>query len=326
MWLVSTTQKAAPALPQLQGRSTVTDGGMETDLIFHHGVDLPHFAAFPLLETAQGRLLLTDYYDRYAAIAGRAGAGLMLESPTWRANPDWGDLLGYSQHALARANAAAIALLAQLKERYSATITDVIVSGMIGPRGDAYRPGHRMAPAAAAAYHRPQLEALARAGADMVTAYTLTDTGEAIGIVHAARDVGPPVAVSFTVETDGRLPSGATLAQAIIHVDDTAPPEYFLINCAHPTHVEPALTTTTGSWRERIVGIRYNASAKSHAELDDATELDDGDPQLLATAHHRLTPLLPRLSIVGGCCGTDARHVASMWNVDHACIAEAQAW
>jgi len=130
----------------------------------------------------------------------------------------------------------------------------------------------------------------------MVTAYTLTDTGEAIGIVHAARDVGPPVAVSFTVETDGRLPSGATLAQAIIHVDDTAPPEYFLINCAHPTHVEPALTTTTGSWRERIVGIRYNASAKSHAELDDATELDDGDPQLLATAHHRLTPLLPRLS------------------------------
>jgi len=322
---VNATQEAAPRLPQLAGRSIVTDGGMETDLIFHHGVDLPHFAAFPLVETAQGRLLLTDYYDRYAAIAGRAGAGLMLESPTWRANPDWGDLLGYSPHALALANASAIALLVGLRERYAATVTDVIVSGMIGPRGDGYRPGHRMEPAAAAMYHRPQVEALAQAGADMVTAYTLTDTGEAIGIVQAARDVGLPVAVSSTVKTDGRLASGATLAQAVVDVDAAAAPEYFLINCAHPTHVEPALTTP-GSWRERIVGTRCNASAKSHAELDDATELDDGDPQLLATAHERLTPLLPRLSIVGGCCGTDARHVASLWNVDHAGLAGAHEW
>jgi len=167
----------------------------------------------------------------------------MLESPTWRANPDWGDLLGYSPHALALANASAIALLVGLRERYAATVTDVIVSGMIGPRGDGYRPGHRMEPAAAAMYHRPQVEALAQAGADMVTAYTLTDTGEAIGIVQAARDVGLPVAVSFTVETDGRLASGATLAQAVVDVDAAAAPEYFLINCAHPTHVEPALTT-----------------------------------------------------------------------------------
>ena len=308
------TPKHALRLPQLQGRPVVTDGGMETDLIFHHGVDLPHFAAFPLLENAQGRALLEDYYDGYAAIGRRAGTGLMLESPTWRANPDWGDRLGYSASLLAKANRSAIAMLAQLRERYAQTIAAVIVSGMVGPRGDGYRPDTALEPDAAAAYHRPQLEAFADAEADMVTAYTLTDVGEAIGIVQAARDVGLAVAISFTVETDGQLRGGIPLAQAIADVDHAGGPEYFLVNCAHPTHIELALRQP-GVWRERIVGIRANASTKSHAELDGATELDEGDPRSLAAAHHRLNLGLPKLSIIGGCCGTDKRHVASLWNV-----------
>jgi S-methylmethionine-dependent homocysteine/selenocysteine methylase len=293
----------------------VTDGGMETDLIFHHAVDLPHFAAFPLLEVEQGRGMLRDYYDGYAAIAGRAGTGLMLESPTWRANPEWGERLGYSTKDLTRVNESAITMLAELRERYAETITDVVISGMVGPRGDGYRPGHLADPGEAAAYHLPQIEAFAHAGADMVTAYTLTDVGEAIGIVQASRVVGVPVAISFTVETDGRLPDGASLAQAVTEVDDDGGPEYFLVNCAHPTHVESGLAEP-GAWRERVVGIRVNASTKSHAELDEATELDEGDMQSLATAHDRLNPLLPRLSVVGGCCGTDARHVATLWSVD----------
>lgn len=309
------TRESATPLPQLRGRRMVTDGGMETDLIFHHGVDLPHFAAFPLLEDTPGQALLEDYYDSYAAIARAAGAGLMLESPTWRANPDWGDRLGYSTEDLARVNTSAIAMLAHLRERYAGTITDVILSGMVGPRGDGYRPGRLVDPGEAAGYHCPQIEAFAQAGADMVTAYTLTDIGEAIGIVQAARANGLPVAISFTVETDGRLPGGAPLAQAITEVDAAASPEYFLVNCAHPTHVERGLAQP-GAWHERIVGIRCNASTKSHAELDEATELDEGDPQLLGTAHDRLKPLLPGLSIIGGCCGTDARHVASLWSVD----------
>ena len=306
----------AVSLPQLHGRPMVTDGGMETDLIFHHGIDLPHFAAFPLLESARGQALLADYYDGYAAIARRAGAGLVLESPTWRANPDWGSRLGYSAADLARANTAAIALLARLRERYETTITDIVVSGMVGPQDDGYQPGQLPSADEAAAYHRPQIDAFAQAGADMVSALTLTSTGEAIGIVQAARAAGLPETISFTVATDGRLPGGPSLAQAIAEVDDAAGPDYFMVNCAHPTHIEPALAEP-GPWRERLVGVRYNASAKSHAELDQATELDEGSPRLLAAAHAQLSPLLPRLSVVGGCCGTDARHVAALWRAGH---------
>lgn len=301
-------------LPQLHGQRFVTDGGMETDLIFHHGVDLPHFAAFPLVERAEGRALLEGYYVDYERIARGADAGLMLESPTWRANPDWGDRLGYSTRSLNEINRAAIEMLAQLQKVYASTIAEVIVSGMVGPRGDGYRPDAPVDPNEAAEYHRPQLEAFADAGADMATAYTLTDVGEAIGIVRAARDVGLPVAISFTVETDGRLPGGTSLAQAISEVDEAGPPEYFLVNCAHPTHIASGLAHP-GPWRKRILGIRANASIKSHAELDEATELDEGDPRALAAAQHQLNDALPNLSIVGGCCGTDARHVATLWSV-----------
>jgi len=304
----------ACSLPQLQGRPMVTDGGLETDLIFHHGADLPHFAAFPLLDSDHGRALLAGYYDGYAAIARRAGAGLVLESPTWRANPDWGARLGYSPAELARANTCAIALLARLRDRYAASITDIVLSGMVGPQGDGYSPGRSPSPGAAAAYHRPQIEAFATAGADMVSAFTLTSTGEAIGIVQAARAAGLPVTISFTVETDGRLPGGLSLAQAIGDVDRHAGPDYFMVNCAHPTHIAPALAEP-GPWRQRIRGLRYNASAKSHAELDEAT--DDGNPRLLADQHAQLAPLLPSVPVLGGCCGTDTRHVAALWAVGH---------
>jgi S-methylmethionine-dependent homocysteine/selenocysteine methylase len=291
----------------------VTDGGMETDLIFHHGVDLPLFAAFPLVDTPAGRSLLTAYYDEYAAIARRAGAGLMLESATWRANPDWGGRLGYSPADLARVNRDAISMLAELRERYRGDLADVVISGMVGPRGDGYQPGEEPGPDEAADYHAAQIEALAAAGADIVSAYTLTSIGEAIGIVRAASSAGVPAAISFTTETDGRLPGGESLAEAITRVDAAARPAYFQVNCAHPVHVAAALAEP-GSWRERIYGVRYNASTRSHAELDEAADLDEGDIGLLAGRHRQLAAGLPALAIVGGCCGTDARHVEALWN------------
>jgi len=166
----------------------------------------------------------------------------------------------------------------------------------------------------AAAYHTPQIEAFVDAGADLVTVLTLTGTGEAIGIVRAARKAGLPVAVSFTVEQDGRLPDGTPLEAAITTVDAEGGPDYFMVNCAHPTHIAPGLTGD-GDWRSRIVGIRANASKASHAELDAATELDEGDTVELAAAHDPLRQLLSNLTVLGGCCGTDARHVAAMWGV-----------
>jgi homocysteine S-methyltransferase len=300
------------SLPPAHGTSFVTDGGMETDLIFHHGVELPDFAAFPLLDTVGGRELLTRYYDEYADIARRAGVGLMLETPTWRANPDWGTRLGYSSADLTRANTDAVALLATLRERYAPGIDPILISGMIGPRGDGYSADERLSAEQASDYHRPQLRAFAVAHADLATAYTLTDVGEAIGIVHAARSVDLPIAISFTVETDGRLPSGDTIAEAITAVDLAAAPDYYLINCAHPTHIRKGIDQT-GTWTSRIAGIRVNASEKSHAELDDAEELDEGDIDTLTTAQTALARALPALTILGGCCGTDHRHVAALW-------------
>jgi homocysteine S-methyltransferase len=306
----------AGRLPPLAGRPMVTDGGMETDFIFHHGVELPLFAAFPLVDEPAGRSLLAGYYDEYAAIARRAGAGLMLESATWRANPDWGGRLGYSPADLARVNRDAITMLAGLRDRYELTgygLAGVVISGMVGPRGDGYQPGAEPAPDEAARYHAPQVEALAAAGADIVSAYTLTSVGEATGIVRAARAAGVPVAISFTVETDGRLAGGETLAAAIAAVDAAASPEYFQVNCAHPVHLGAALAEP-GGWRERIRGVRYNASARSHAELDEADDLDEGDIGLIAGRHRQLVGDLPGLAIVGGCCGTDARHVSALWD------------
>ncbi|HEY2297471.1 MAG TPA: homocysteine S-methyltransferase family protein [Jatrophihabitans sp.] len=290
---------------------TVTDGGLETDLIFHHGIDLPAFAAFPLLDDERGRALLTDYYRGYADIARDAGAGLVLESATWRANPDWGAAVGYDTAALDRVNRESIEFLCELREQFA--VADTTIGGAIGPRGDGYRPGARVDPDEAAMYHRAQLDAFAAAGADLATAYTLTDPGEAVGVVLAARQAGLPIGISFTVETDGRLPDGTSLKDAIAAVDEAAPPDHFGVNCAHPTHVRPALED--GMWRERIKVLRANASKQSHAELDDADELDDGDPAELAAAQHAIAPLLPTVTVLGGCCGTDVRHVAALWNV-----------
>jgi homocysteine S-methyltransferase len=297
-------------LPHLSGRPVVTDGGLETDLIYHHGADLPDFAAFPLVDDERGRELLLRYYRKYVDIATRAGAGLQLETPTWRASGDWGDRLGYSAAELRRANHDAVLLLIRLRDETG--FDSMLVSGCLGPRGDGYVAGDVVDPDTAAEYHTPQIEAFAAAGADLVTVLTLTGTGEALGIVRAARAAGMRIAVSFTVEQDGRLPDGTALCEAVSEVDAEAPPDYFMVNCAHPTHIAPALADA-GDWRSRIVGLRSNASVRSHEELDAATELDEGDPLELARAQEALRPRLPSLALVGGCCGTDERHVAAMW-------------
>lgn len=284
----------------------VTDGGLETDLIFNHGVELPHFAAFPLVDDAAGRRLLRAYYAEYAAIADAAGAGLLLETPTWRAGPDWGRAVGYDADALARVVAEAVVLVR------SCAGLGGLVSGSVGPRGDGYRAGGTD-PDEAADHHLAQVRVLAEAGADLVHAMTMTGAAEAIGVVRAARAVDVPVAVSFTVETDGRLPDGTTLAATVAAVEAAAPADHYGLNCAHPTHVAHALDG--GEWQRRIGFLRPNASTLSHEELDAADELDAGDLDLLRTSTASLRASLPRVSVVGGCCGTDSRHVAALWGV-----------
>ncbi len=286
----------------------VTDGGLETDLIFHHGVDLPDFASFPLVGTEEGRRLLVNYYEGYADVARRAGAGLVLETPTWRANPDWAARLGYDTAALDRANRSAVELVQGIRDAHQ-DLHDVVVSGAMGPRGDGYVAEDLGTPDDYAAYHEPQVASFKAAGADVATVMTLTQVDEALGVVAAARSVGLPVVVMFTVETDGRLPDGTALADAVSRVEADG----LGVNCAHPDHIAPALTE--GEWRDRLVVVRPNASRLSHAELDEAEDLDDGDPAELRRDLDRLRDRLPGLRVLGGCCGTDARHIASMWGV-----------
>jgi len=298
------------ALPQLDGgRLFLTDGGIETTLIFHEGIALRDFAAFELLRSREGEAALRKYFRAYCALAARFGAGIVLESATWRASTDWGLRLGYAPRDLDYVNRRAIALLEGIREELHEMRTVAVVSGCIGPRGDGYQPSSVMPVEKARAYHRPQVEIFAGTGADMVSAITMNYAEEAIGIAQAARDAGLPVAISFTVETDGRLPTGQPLGEAIAQVDVATGsyPGYYMLNCAHPDHFKGSLK---GEWVARVRGLRANASRKSHAELNDATELDAGDPAELGGQYAQLRrKLLPRLNVMGGCCGTDHRHV-----------------
>jgi S-methylmethionine-dependent homocysteine/selenocysteine methylase len=291
----------------------ITDGGLETDLIFNHDVDLPQFASFPLVAHEDGRRRLHDYFTDYIAIARENGVGIVLEAPTWRANPDWAAILGYGPDELDDANRAAIDLLVQIRDAHDSHVTPIVVSGCIGPRGDGYVVGSAMTADEARDYHQRQVNVLADADVDMVAAFTMTYVEEAMGIAQAARAAGVPVAISFTVETDGRLPSGQALGDAITQVDRATDsgPAYFMINCAHPEHFEHVLDGDA-EWTRRIMGIRANASRRSHAELDEAEELDEGNPVELGADHARLRDRLPHLTVLGGCCGTDHRHVGEI--------------
>ena len=308
-------------LPQLKGGTYLTDGGMETTLIFHEGADLPHFAAFVLLAEPAGRKQLKDYYTRYLDIAAKGGTGFVLDTATWRTNPDWGAKLGYSAEALKAANEDAVDLLSELRTVYERPGAPIVISGAIGPRGDGYKAGN-MDAAEAEAYHAAQIETFAGTEADMVTAFTLTSIDEAIGIARAAKRVNMPCAISFTVETDGNLVTGSTLRQAIEAVDAATGsyPHYYMINCAHPSHFDQVVTGDA-AWLKRIGGIRANASKMSHQQLDESETLDAGDPADLGRRYLKLTRHMPQLRILGGCCGTDHRHVAA---ICEACVPAAR--
>jgi homocysteine S-methyltransferase len=300
-------------LPQLRNSLFLTDGGLETTLVFHDGRELPYFAAFSLLRDKTGIELLRDYFERYARLARSRGLGVVLEAPTWRASADWGAKLGYDAVGLADANRTAIGLLLEVRERMETPATPIVISGNLGPRGDGYRPDMRMSVNQARRYHAAQIATFAATDADMIAAFTMNYVEEALGIALEAREYRMPLALSFTVETDGRLPSGQPLAEAIERVDEDSNdyPVYYMINCAHPSHFTSVLDEL-GAKAARIRGVRANASRRSHAELDASTELDSGNPRELGADYRKLMRKLPALSVVGGCCGTDHRHVAEI--------------
>jgi homocysteine S-methyltransferase len=298
----------------LENRPFMTEGGLETSLIFRHGVDVPYFASYDLLKTEKGSALIESHYERFTTLAQTHQLGIVLGTPTWRASRDWGRLLGYSDSALADANRRAVDQLVQFRAKWETETTPIVIVGTIGPRGDGYQPTMRMSVDDARAYHQQQIDTLAATQIDIVGAFTLNYIDEAIGMVQAAKIAAAPIAMSFTLETDGKLPSGESLKEAIERTDAETDgyAAFFMINCAHPSHFEKMLRVG-GEWLERIRGVRANASRRSHAELDEADELDDGDPIEFGEETAALRKFLRRMNIVGGCCGTDQRHADHVW-------------
>jgi S-methylmethionine-dependent homocysteine/selenocysteine methylase len=303
------TAKYRHSLPQHSGTLFLTDGGIETTLIFQDGFELPYFAAFHLLRDAKGREALTRYYERYIAIAKAEHMGFVLESPTWRASADWGDKLGYSAADIVAVNRDSVQLMHDLRARHETAASPMVVSGCVGPRGDGYDPGQVMSALDAERYHSQQIVAFTDARADMVSAITMTNANEAIGITLAAAKAGMPVVISFTVETDGRLPTGQSLVDAICEVDVVTGkgPAYYMLNCAHPTHFQDVLRNEP--WTQRLGGLRANASTLSHQELNDSADLDAGNPVELGGQYRALVQRHPQINVLGGCCGTDHRHI-----------------
>jgi S-methylmethionine-dependent homocysteine/selenocysteine methylase len=291
----------------------ITDGGIETHIIFNMGVDLPHFSAFPLNDTATGRDVIRRYYRDYLPVARAARRGFLFATDTWRASADWADRLGYDRGLLLQNNRVAVELCAEVASEFSAAGIATAIAGIIGPRRDAWQFDSRMSVSEAYDYHSPQVQAFAGTDAGSVQAYTLTNTPEAIGISRAAQRAGLPVVLSFTVETDGALPGGKGLGAAITEVDDATGgyPDYYMVNCAHPLHFAGPLRSGE-SWVRRIGGLRANASAKSHAQLDESSEIDVGDIGDFAKVHTELLPVLANVRLIGGCCGTDYRHIAAV--------------
>ncbi|WP_027133542.1 homocysteine S-methyltransferase family protein [Geminicoccus roseus] len=300
-------------LPQMRQDLFLTDGGLETTLIYAEGLDLPLFAAFPLVEQEEGRAALRRYFQPYLDLARARGVGFIIDTPTWRANPDWAARLGFGPADLERVNRLAVAFAEQLRAEATDHVAPIVISGAMGPRGDGYQPDTQMSETEAQSYHAAQIDTFAETAADVISAVTLNYVEEAIGIAKAAKAAGMPVIISFTVETNGCLPTGQSLQAAITQVDEASGgyPAYYMINCAHPRHFAHVLEDR-GAWLDRIRGIRANASTRSHAELDAATELDSGDPAALAQDYRAMRTKLPSLCVVGGCCGTDHRHIRAI--------------
>ncbi|MGJ8530875.1 MAG: homocysteine S-methyltransferase family protein [Alphaproteobacteria bacterium] len=292
----------------------LTDAGLETWLVFNRGIELRDFAAFELIHSEAGKAALVDYWNEFLELAQSQNRGFILDTPTWRASPDWCQKLGFDLHEMEEINHDATAFMHRLKDKHPIS-TPLVINGMVGPRGDGYLPGRLMSVNAARAYHSAQITALAKAGVDMISALTMNNIAEAIGIAMAAKNANIPCVISYTVETDGRLPTEQSLADAIRQTDAATDnyPLYYMVNCAHPDHFRDAVRKDA-EWLQRICGIRANASRMSHAELDKAEELDEGNPQELGSLHRELFRLLPNMRVLGGCCGTDHRHVACIAN------------
>ena len=295
-------------LPQMSGDLFLKDGGLEIILHFKKGFALPEFASFDVVNDDNGREIISSHLQSFAAIAQDHSVGVILGSPTWRASRDWGEKLGYTSETLADTIRKSVKLVGEVRNEFENVDTPIVLNGVMGPRSDGYNPKEFMTAEEAEEYHSTQIGTFVDTDVDMVTAYTIAYVDEAVGIVKAAQSARMPVVISFTLGTDGCLPTGPNLVSAIEQVDTAAGggPDYYMINCVHPIHCAEPLAS--GDRRlKRVKGLMPNASSKSHEELEESNELDEGNPTELAEQLREIRKGMPWVNVLAGCCGTDSR-------------------
>lgn len=296
--------------PPREGVFYLTEGGQETEIMYRHGHKLPDFAMYPLFARPQAMADVRDMYRRYLETAVRHGFVALMGGLDYRASPDWASKLGFDAQALADVQLRCIDLLREFAKPFEPELPDVLIVGIVGPRGDAYSLNRTITAAEAEDYHSTQLATLKRAGVDLVSAMTFNNTEEAIGVARAAAGLGLPLAISFTLDSTSRLKSGPTVRQAITTVDAAtgdARPDFYGINCSHPHEFTPALEP--GDWMQRVRSFRPNAAMMEKQQLCQIGHLVDGDPQELGAQMGALARRYPHIDVWGGCCGTWDAHL-----------------
>lgn len=298
------------SLPQLNGQICLTEGGIETYMQYKKGHELKSFCLFDLMNDPDAVSDLRVYHERLIEVALKHKVGAILDGIHYRTSRDWGELLGYSRQGLKEIVIRGVEFYKDLARQYQTAHSPMPVSGVVGPRGDAYAIGHIMTAAEAQDYHAEQIETMKLAGADFATALTFSQVDEAIGVVRAAQTFDFPVVVSFALGADGHLKTGVPLADAITAVDQATQngPAYYMINCTHPVDFASAFEDP-GPWINRVCGLRPNASSLAHGVLCQLGHLEEGNPDELAEQMADMANRFPHINVWGGCCGTDYAHI-----------------
>jgi len=299
--------------PRLENKFYLTEGGSETEILYKWSFELPEFAMFTLLDDPEADNVIRGMFRRYFDVAAEHGTAMLLNGHDYRASPDWGAKLGYSSEDLRNVQHRVIRFLDDLRAEYADRVSDVYIAACIGPRGDAYGTGGDISADESEDYHSVQLHNLDGTAADMAVAATFNNVPEAIGVIRAANSIGIPIGVSLTLTPEGRLRSGPSLREAIETIDEASGggAVWFGTNCAHPVEFEPALADA-GPWLERLRYIRPNAAKMDKIALCSLGHLEDGDPVELGQQMGEVARRFPRVDILGGCCGTDERHLSQI--------------
>ncbi|MCB8822139.1 homocysteine S-methyltransferase family protein [Microvirga rosea] len=294
----------------------LTDGGIETRLIYEFSLGLRDFASFPELFDSRGRAALRKVYTSYLDVAAQSGRPMLIGSPTWRAHPDGLRHAGFGEpDDLTRVNTEAVSFLRELRREMKLE-KQVYIAGVIGPRGDGYRAEGAPQTEEAQHYHHAQARALADAGVDFLYAPTFASRTELIGVALAMAGTGCTYALAPVINGHGDLPDGSSLSEVISFIDATVQPRplYYLTGCVHASTFSDAVADDDRLqplMPKRLVGMKANASALPPEKLNDLDHVEGDEPAAFARGilnlHNKYS-----LRILGGCCGTDAGHIRAL--------------